>query len=102
MAWESTAGGFGSFFDSSRRPVAELIMERMPATILLSVSSIVLAWLIGIPVGILSAWYQYSALDYAVTFFAFVGISIPSFFRTALVICLCFEAERPPLQAASF
>ena len=73
-------GDLGLSFDSSRRPVADLIMERMPATILLSLCSIILAWVIGIPVGILSARYQYSALDYAVTFFAVVGISIPSFF----------------------
>lgn len=73
-------GDLGRSFDSSRRPVADLIAERMPATILLSVTSIVIGWGIGIPVGILSARYQYSWLDYTITFLAFVGISIPSFF----------------------
>jgi len=94
-------GDLGLSFDSSRRPVAELIMERMPATILLSVSSIVLAWLIGIPVGILSARYQYSALDYAVTFFAFVGISIPSFFF-GLLLLYVFALKLNVLPAGGF
>ena len=73
-------GDLGRSFDSSRRPVIDLIKERMPATILLSAASIRLGWGIGIPVGILSARYQYSVLDYVITFLAFVGISVPSFF----------------------
>ena len=68
-------GDLGLSFDSARRPVADLIKERMPATITLSLASIILGWGIGIPVGILSARYQYSILDYLITFFAFVGIS---------------------------
>lgn len=76
----------GLSFDSARRPVVDLIRERMPATIILSLSSIILGWGIGIPVGILSARYQYSVFDYFITFFAFVGISIPSFFFGLLLL----------------
>ena len=94
-------GDLGLSFDSSRRPVAELIMERMPATILLSLSSIILAWLIGIPVGILSARYQYSVLDYTVTFLAFVGISIPSFFF-GLLLLYVFALRLNLLPAGGF
>ena len=72
--------------------MADLIMERMPATILLSLCSIILAWSLGFR-GDTFRRYQYSALDYAVTFFAFVGISIPSFW-TAALICLCLEIRR--------
>lgn len=73
-------GDLGRSFDSARRPVSELIKERMPATILLSSISMLIAWLIGIPIGIFSARRQYSVFDYVLTFFAFVGISVPSFF----------------------
>lgn len=73
-------GDLGRSFDSARRPVSELIAERMPATILLSVASIILSWGIGIPVGIYSARRQYSIGDYSITFLAFVGVSIPNFF----------------------
>ncbi len=94
-------GDLGRSFDSSRRPVASLIRERMGATILLSVASIVLGWGIGIPVGILSARYQYSVFDYIITFFAFVGISIPSFFF-GLILLYIFAAQLNVLPAGGF
>lgn len=91
----------GLSFDSARRPVIDLIKERMPATIILSLSSIILGWGIGIPVGILSARYQYSPFDYVVTFFAFVGISIPSFFF-GLVLLYVFALTFNVLPAGGF
>lgn len=91
----------GLSFDSARRPVTDLIKERMPATIILSLSSIILGWGIGIPVGILSARYQYSIFDYVVTFFAFVGISIPSFFF-GLVLLYVFALTFNVLPAGGF
>lgn len=94
-------GDLGRSFDSSRRPVTELILERMPATILLSVASIILGWGIGIPVGILSARYQYSSFDYAITFLAFIGISIPSFFFGLLMLYV-FAAVLDVLPAGGF
>ncbi len=77
---ELLQGNLGRSFDSARRPVADLIKERMPVTILLSVSSIIIGWGVGIPVGIYSARRQYSLSDYTITFMAFVGVSIPNFF----------------------
>lgn len=94
-------GDLGRSFDSGRRPVADLIRERMPATILLSLASILLGWGIGIPIGILSARYQYSVFDYAITFFAFVGISIPSFFF-GLILLYIFAAQLNVLPAGGF
>jgi len=91
----------GLSFDSARRPVVDLIKERMPATITLSVASIILGWGIGIPVGILSARYQYSILDYLITFFAFVGISIPSFFF-GLILLYVFALKLNVLPAGGF
>ena len=91
----------GLSFDSARRPVADLIKERMPATITLSVASIILGWGIGIPVGILSARYQYSVFDYVITFLAFVGISIPSFFF-GLILLYVFALKLNVLPAGGF
>ncbi len=79
-------GDLGRSFDSARRPVAQLIAERMPATILLSVASIILGWGIGIPVGIFSARRQYSFSDYTITFLAFIGVSVPNFFFGLLLL----------------
>ncbi len=94
-------GDLGYSFDSARRPVSALIKERMPATILLSVVSIIVAWLIGIPVGIFSARRQYSTLDYVLTFLAFVGISVPSFFF-GLVLLYVFALKLNWLPAGGF
>jgi len=94
-------GDLGRSFDSSRRPVAELILERMPATILLSLCSILLGWGVGIPAGILSARRQYSFLDYMITFLAFVGISAPSFF-IGLLLLYVFAAKLNVLPAGGF
>lgn len=94
-------GDLGLSFDSARRPVVDLIKERMPATITLSLASIILGWGIGIPVGILSARYQYSILDYLITFFAFVGISIPSFFF-GLILLYVFALKLNVLPAGGF
>ena len=91
----------GLSFDSARRPVVDLIKERMPATIILSLSSIILGWGIGIPIGILSARYQYSVFDYIITFLAFVGISIPSFFF-GLVLLYVFALNLNVLPAGGF
>ncbi len=91
----------GLSFDSARRPVVDLIAERMPATIILSLASIILGWGIGIPIGILSARYQYSTFDYVITFLAFVGISIPSFFF-GLTLLYVFALKLNILPAGGF
>ena len=74
------------------RPVIEMISERILPTLWLTLSSLALALLIGIPVGIISGYYRYSAIDYVLTFFAFAGISVPNFF-VGLVLLYLFAAK---------
>ncbi|WOV88069.1 ABC transporter permease [Sporosarcina oncorhynchi] len=62
------------------QPVAHLIMERLPATLLLTGCAFVMAFVIGIPLGVYSATHRYKLQDYVLTVFSFIGISIPSFF----------------------
>ena len=64
----------------NRRPVTEMILEKLPASMALSVSSIVMAIVLGTALGVMSALRQYSLLDYALTVFAFFGLSVPGFF----------------------
>lgn len=66
-----------------------VIVERLPATVELGVFALIIALLVSIPAGILSAVYRNSALDYAVTTVALVGISIPVFWL-ALMLMLVF------------
>lgn len=62
-----------------RRPVAELIKEAMPVTIELSLAGLVVSYLIGVPVGILSAVKRNSLLDQAGMVAALVFVCVPTF-----------------------
>ena len=56
-------GDFGNSF-KFQRPVLDLLMERVPRTIALSITSIILTWIIALPIGILSALKKYSFWSY--------------------------------------
>ena len=71
---------------SGRRPVVEEIGERLPNTLLLGLASLLLTIVISIPVGILSAVYRYTALDYVITFLSFIGLSVPGFVMALFLI----------------
>ncbi|WP_226679969.1 ABC transporter permease [Sutcliffiella horikoshii] len=60
--------------------VSDLILERLPATLTLTGSAFIMAFVIGVPLGVFSATHRYKLPDYVLTVFAFIGISIPSFF----------------------
>lgn len=78
-------GDFGrSYVDG--RPVSEHILERLPYTLYLNFVVAVLIYAVSIPVGIISALKQYSRFDHTVTFFAFLGQALPSFWFALLLI----------------
>ena len=58
----------------------QAVLDRLPATLLLTVTSFVISFVVGIPLGVYSATHKYSKADYGLTVFSFIGISIPSFF----------------------
>ncbi len=74
-----TKGDFGFSFQY-RKPVSEVIWERLGWTILIASLCHLVSTLVGIIIGIFSATRQYSISDYVATFLAFVGLSTPSFF----------------------
>ncbi len=61
------------------KPVNEILAERLPLTILISLLTTVFVWVVAIPIGIYSAIHQYSVFDYTFTFIGFIGLSIPGF-----------------------
>lgn len=80
FAWigDFLRGDFGiSFVDS--RPVSTIILERLPATLAISLMAFLLSWGLGIPLGVYSATHQYKAGDVALTTVAFIGIGLPDF-----------------------
>jgi peptide/nickel transport system permease protein len=74
----------------SRVDVDRLILQRLPATLLVIGSSQVLALLIALPVGVLAATRPYSVFDQVANTFAFIGFSLPTFF-TGLLFILVFS-----------
>ncbi len=76
---EMARGNLGFSF-SSGAPVARRVGERIGPTLTLTVTALVMTYLIAIPVGVIVATRRYSWIDYVATFSAFLGISLPTFF----------------------
>ncbi len=82
-------GDFGNSF-RYQRPVADILMERVPRTVAISLVAIVVTWIIAIPLGILSALKQYSVWDYLLTFLSFIGLSMPAFLLALVLMYIVF------------
>ncbi len=84
-------GKFGYSFQWNR-PVEDILKERIPLTMLISVSSLILSWIIAVPIGIYSATHQYSFLDYVFTFLGFIGLATPGFLLALVLAWFFFSA----------
>lgn len=80
-----TKGSFGFSFQY-RRDVGEVIWERLGWTILIAIMCHLISTIVGLMIGIYSATHQYSIGDNIATFFAFIGLSTPSFFLALVVM----------------
>ena len=90
---------FGTSFVYNRS-VASLLGERIPATLLLAISSIIITWLIAIPLGILSAVKQSSWTDKILRVVSYLGQGFPSFI-TALVLLIIAQYLSPFLPVGN-
>ncbi len=93
-------GDFGESIHYQRSNM-ELIVERFPATILLTIFSTVVSILISIPAGVIAAIRRNSASDYTAMSFALLGISIPNFWLGILLI-LAFSLYFPILPSSGY
>ncbi len=80
-------GDFGTSY-STGNPVAAEIAARLPNTILLSACAMLFAILIGIPLGVISATHQYSAVDNISMVGALFGVSMPNFWLGLMLIVI--------------
>ena len=85
------SGDFGISFTTGR-PVGQMILERLPATLALMSVSFVFAAVIALPLGAYSAVKQYSLFDFAATTTSFLGIAMPVFWF-ALILQLFFSVQ---------
>lgn len=80
-----TEGDFGrSFFYN--RPVADVVAERLPRTLLLALTCHLLASVIGISFGIIAATKQYSWVDSLLSFISFLGMTVPRFLMALVIV----------------
>jgi len=82
---DAVQGDFGYSYQT-KQPVSEAITVRFPNTLKLAVASMIIAIIIGISAGLISALRHNSWLDVSSTTFALAGISIPNFWLGALLI----------------
>lgn len=93
-------GDLGVSFRSGE-PVTDLIVERLPATLSLAAGAVVVALLVSIPLGLISALRPRSPLDYVATVVSQAGISVPEFWMGILLI-LVFAAQLDVLPAGGY
>ncbi len=80
------------------KTVNELLAERLPLTLLIAFLSLIISWTLSVSIGIYSATHQYSILDYAFTFFGFLGLATPGFLLAMVLAWYIFKfTEFSPL-----
>lgn len=80
-------GNFGRSY-LHNKDVMQIIIERIPNTLVLTLTSMVIALVIGSLAGMVSAIKQYSAIDYIATVLALVGVSVPIFWMGLMLVRL--------------
>ncbi len=74
-----------------RRPVTEVIGDRLWLTMVVSFAALFLTWIIALPIGIYSAVRQYSVGDYIATTLGFIGLAIPNFLLALILMYAGFR-----------
>jgi peptide/nickel transport system permease protein len=99
--WLVLQGDLGNSIYGSRLSVSRIVLEALPRTLSLATLSFFVAVIIAVPAGIISAVRKHSKLDHAVTFVAFLGLSMPDFWVGILLI-IVFAAHLQWLPAIGY
>ena len=101
--WDALRFDFGESY-ITKKPVRDDIIRKLPVTIELGLLSILIAWIIALPVGIISAVKQDSVWDYAGRIFSIAGLAVPTFFAGVLTILILsrYFSWLPPLGYREF
>jgi peptide/nickel transport system permease protein len=83
-------GNFGVSMEWGR-PVTEVIGDRLWMTVAVSLSAIILTWVVALPIGIYSAVRQYSIGDYTATLIGFIGLAVPNFLLALVLMYIGFR-----------
>jgi peptide/nickel transport system permease protein len=85
--WNALHGDFGDSW-AWKRPVGEVIAERLPVTLVIAGATLLFMYAVSIPVGIYSAVRRYSLGDYAFSILGYVGLAIPNFLLALVLLYL--------------
>ena len=83
-------GNFGVSMEW-RRPVKDVIADRLLLTVVLALAALVFSWALAFPIGIYSAVRRYSVGDYTFTFAGMIGLAIPDFLLGLVLMYLGFK-----------
>ncbi len=83
--WGILQGDFGLSI-RTRLPIGEMIVEKLPVTIQLSVMAMIIAVVLGIPAGVIAALKRGTLVDYGVSIIGLAGLSVPSFWLGIMLI----------------
>jgi len=72
------------------RPVKDVILERLPTSMAISLVSLAVTWIIAVPIGIYSALRQHSVSDYVATIIGIIGLALPNFLLALVLAYLVF------------
>lgn len=86
--WNMLQGDFGRSFQYNK-PVTELLAERLPLTIAISLLTLLFIYMVSIPIGIYAATHQYSIGDHVFTVLGLAGLATPNFLL-ALILMVFF------------
>jgi peptide/nickel transport system permease protein len=78
-------GDFGESFEFER-PVKDLLGERLLMTVILALATLIVTWVLAIPMGVYSAVKQYSLGDQIISVFSFIGLGMPGFLLALLIL----------------
>src|SRR5688572_23042855 len=85
-----TEGNFG-YSLTFRRDAKVLILERLPLTFLVTSPSVLLVWIVSLPIRLFSAVRQHSTCDYLATFIGFIGVATSNFLFALILMYLSYR-----------
>jgi peptide/nickel transport system permease protein len=85
-----TKGDFG-YSLTFQRDAATIILERLPVTFALTLTSILFIWALALPIGVYSAVRKYSLGDYVFTFIGMIGLAVPNFLLALILMYLSYR-----------
>jgi peptide/nickel transport system permease protein len=83
-------GDFGWSFQWGK-PVNDILAEKLPFTLIISIGALIISWIIAIPIGIYSATHPYSIVDYVATILAFIWVATPGFLLAFVAAWLVYS-----------